>query len=94
MFIYKHFLDGGFRNPFGMDYHPKLFRSYCRYVGRLHEHITNCQYQPRQLNMEIFHDKKVSWQEADDRRYWDMGQTPSTGFVKESGVWRCKLQIA
>ena len=40
--------------------------------------------------MEIFHDKKMEWQIKDNQRYWDMGQTPDPGWIKENGSWLYK----
>lgn len=86
-FMYKHFLEGKFLNQFDPQYQIRLFRSYCRYVGRFHEIICKNKFEPISVNMEIFHDKKLSWQIKDNQHYWDMGQLPDPGWVKVNGKW-------
>jgi len=86
-FSYKHFLDGNFLNQFDPEYHVKMFRNYCRYIGEKHEAVRYYKYEPVIVNMEIWHEKTMTWQMKDNQRYWNMGQTPDPGWVKESGVW-------
>lgn len=86
-FAYKHFLDGNFLNQFDPQYHVRMFRNYCRYIGKIHEAPRYYKFEPICVNMEIYHDKKLSWQMEDNKRYWDMGQEPDLGWHKIDNVW-------
>jgi len=85
-FIYKNFLDGKLTNLLWYDSHIKLFRNYCKFEGRYHEQLTGYK-NLGTSNLDIYHDKKLVWQQKDNEHYWDLGQLPPPGWVKECGVW-------
>lgn len=85
-FTRKTLIDGDLANPLDLDITYRLFRSYCRYNGNIHEPVTEFK-NKKDSNMEIIHDKKSEWQQKDNELYWDMGQTPPDGWVKINGKW-------
>ena len=85
-FIYKNFVDGWMTNLFDENWHVKLFRNYCRFAGKYHE-SPNGYKSMRRCNLEIYHDKTLQQQRLDDMHYWDLGQIPPEGWVKEDGKW-------
>jgi len=51
------------------DYHFRLFRDYCRYVGKVHEYISGYTYKPIYLNLHIVHIKTSERQAKQTARY-------------------------
>jgi len=85
-FMYKHFFDNNFDNIFSTDYHIKMFKRHCRFVGKYHEAPEGYK-TVIDTNMEIWHYKKAEWQQKDNEHYWDLGQKPSPGWIKTAGKW-------
>jgi len=88
-FSRKTFIDGSLVNKHEHDFQIRLFRKYCRYESNengIHESVTG--YSRMQLlNLDIKHYKLSEWQQKDNEKYWDMGQTPPPGWEKIDGVW-------
>lgn len=85
-FSRKTFIDGCLVNLFNHDYQIRLFKQYCRYAGTIHEQIVG--YENLGLcNLDIKHYKKGEWQQKDNEKYWDMGQTPPPGWGKIDDKW-------
>lgn len=81
-------IGGYLHNLFNHDYHARLFRNNgkIKYVGNIHESLTG--YERMQLcNLTINHDKKAEWQQKDNERVWDLGQTPPPGWRKVDDKW-------
>lgn len=85
-FSRKTFIDGRLYNYIEQDWQIRLFKSYCRYGGAIHEGIFG--YNKHSFtNLDIMHYKKAEWQQKDNERVWDMGQEPPEGWVKFNGKW-------
>ena len=85
-FSRKTMVDGWFVNPLESDWHIRLFRNYCRYLGAFHEVVSGYGYS-FYTNLDIIHEKKSAWQQKDNERFWDRGQTPFPGWKKIDGKW-------
>ena len=85
-FSRKTFVDDYLVNLFDPDWQIRLFRSYCRFSGHLHEGVTGFNNR-KDCNLDIKHYKKAEWQQKDNELYWDMGQEPPDGWVKVDGRW-------
>ena len=82
----KTLINGHLNNPINPDYTYRFFRSYCRYENNIHENLYGFTRQS-ETNLEIIHDKKLTWQQKDDELYWEMGQNPPDGWYKIGDKW-------
>ena len=88
-FSRKTFIDSTLVNKHDHDFQIRLFRKYCKYESNdngIHETVTGY-HQMQLLNLDIKHYKLSEWQQKDNEKYWDMGQTPPPGWEKHEGVW-------
>jgi hypothetical protein len=82
----KTFIDGCLVNLFELYYHPRFFRNYCRFEGKLHSRLVNGKRGTR-VNLDIMHYKTSKQQQDSNMLYWDMGQEPPPPWQKVDGKW-------
>lgn len=81
-------IDGWLHNIIDPDYQIRFWKNHIgvHYVGRIHESPTGF-HRLVKTNVFIDHNKSFAQQQRDNELYWDMGQVPPPGWVKQNGKW-------